>query len=101
MTPEKRIQNSIINYLKQLEDNGIPIWYDRRQAGGFSYHKGMPDLYAVYNGQHIEIEVKRIGGSLEPLQIKWRDKIIKRGGYYLCADSVDDVKLFFRLHFNL
>ena len=41
MTPEKRVQNKIIEYLKQLRDNNKPIFYERRQAGGYSYKKGI------------------------------------------------------------
>ena len=59
MTPEKRVQNKIVDYLHALEDEGFPIFVERRNAGGFSYKKGIPDLYAVINGQHVEIEVKR------------------------------------------
>ena len=55
MTPEKKVQNSIMDYLKQLDKDGLPVMVERRQAGGFSYKMGIPDLYAVVNGYHLEI----------------------------------------------
>lgn len=93
MTPEKRVQNEIVNYLHKLEDEGMPIFVERRNAGGFSYKKGIPDLYAAINGQHVEIEVKReSGGELSTMQLKFRDLCKKRKITWICAKSVDDVK---------
>ena len=93
MTPEKQVQNEIVNYLHKLEDEGMPIFVERRHAGGFSYKKGIPDLYAAINGQHVEIEVKReYGGELSTMQLKFRDLCEKRKIIWICAKSVDDVK---------
>ena len=95
MTPEKAVQNAIVDYLKSEAKKGKPIYVERRQAGGFSYKMGIPDLYAVYNGQHIEIEVKAPGKSLRPMQEKWRDKCKMLNIKYVCADNIDDIKLLF------
>ena len=92
MTPEKRVQNSIINYLKLLENQGFPVMVERRQAGGFSYKMGIPDLYAVINGIHLEIEVKRPGGQLRPMQEKYKQRCISKNIAYVCADNIDVVK---------
>ena len=96
MTPEKRIQNKIIAYLKKLEKEGKPIYVERRQAGGFSYKMGIADLYAIVNGLHIEIEVKRPGGSLRPMQEKWRDQCLAKNIFWICEDNEDlsDLKIF-------
>ena len=94
MTPEKRIQNSIINYLKNLEKNGEKIFIQRRQAGGFNYHKGLPDIYIVYNGIHIEIEVKSSRGSLSEMQIKWQKKFEELNIPWICCSNIDDLKTF-------
>ncbi len=94
MTPEKSVQNRIMNYLKKLEDEGYPCYHERRQAGGFSYKKGIPDIYAVFNGIHIEIEVKRPGGELSSMQEKWRDKCKQRKIYWCCVDSLEDFKFY-------
>lgn len=89
MTLEKKVQNSIINYLKKLKENDEPLFFERRQAGGFSYKKGIPDLYAVYYGLHIEIEVKKVGGKLSTMQEKFKDMCYKNNIKYICTDNVD------------
>lgn len=92
MNDETIIQNKILHYLKELEKEGYPIYSERRQAGGFSYKKGVADVYFVYNGYHVEVEVKTETGELAALQEKWRDYCLKRGMGYICARSLNDVK---------
>ena len=101
MTPEKRVQSAICDYLSELENAGYPLYHERRQAGGYSYKMGIPDLYAVFNGQHIEIEVKKPGGERSSMQYKWERKAKSYGMLYVCAESVDDVKILFKDHFNV
>lgn len=91
MTPEKRVQNAIVEYLTELMNAGEPIFVERRNAGGFSYKKGLPDLYAVVNGIHVEIEVKQPGGELSTMQMKFRDKCFKRNIVWICAECVAHV----------
>ena len=93
MTPEKIVQNNIINYLKKLEKEGKPVYCERRQAGGFSYKMGIADLYAVVKGIHIEIEVKQPGGHLRPMQIKWQEQCKAKQIQHIVAMNVDDVKV--------
>lgn len=95
MTEEKRIQNAIISYLSKLADDGHPLYYERRQAGGFSYKKGQADLWAVYDGHHIEIEVKRIGGRQSSMQEKWEKRCAVNNIPYICVSSVEEVKSAF------
>ena len=92
MTPEKIVQTAILKYLRSLDTDEHHIFIERRQAGGFSYKMGIPDVYAVYKGKHIEIEVKRPGAQLRPMQEKWAEKMRNVGALYICATSVDDVK---------
>lgn len=94
MTPEKRIQNAIVKYLNDLAKAGMPVFVERRNAGGFSYKKGIPDLYAVVNGMHLEIEVKTPEGELEPLQETYRRKCERLRMPWVCATCVDDIKPF-------
>ena len=89
MTPEKKVQNDIINYLTMLINQGHPLFFERRQAGGLSYKKGIPDLYAVYDGKHIEIEVKAPDGELSSMQIKFKQKCKRLNILWICADSLD------------
>lgn len=90
--PETLIQTKILNYLKKLKESNEPIFYERRQAGGLSYKKGIPDIYAVYDGIHIEIEVKTPTGELSTMQEKFRDRCKQINCLWICATSVDDVK---------
>lgn len=90
MTPEKKVQNDIVDFLHKKEKEGYPVFVERRNAGGFSYKKGIPDLYAVINGIHLEIEVKAPGGSLSTMQEKFRDKCKRLHIRWCCHDDVND-----------
>ena len=94
MTPEKCVQSAIMAYLASLQKAGEPIFFERRQAGGFSYKEGIPDLYAVYNGIHIEIEVKAPGGHLRTMQEKFRDRCSKIGIEWTCVNNVENFKAY-------
>lgn len=101
MTPEKVIQNAVYSYFKDLEKKGLPAFIERRQAGGFSYKMGIPDLYAVYDGIHIEIEVKRPGGKLRTMQEKYRDKCERLHILWICVDNLEQMKAFMCKYFNI
>ena len=87
MKIEDIIQNNIIKWLKKNN-----IWYQRREAGGFTYKKGLPDLYCIYKGHHIEIEVKDPKGQVSSMQIKQRQILEQAGAIYILATSVQDVQ---------
>ena len=91
MTPEKIVQNKIIAYLKKLEKEGKPIYIERRQAGGFAYKMGIADIYVVINGLHIEIETKKPGGKLRPMQEKWRDRCISKRIPWFCISNENEL----------
>lgn len=92
MAPEKKVQNQVIKYLKDLAEQGYPIYVERRQAGGYSYKKGTPDLYCVANGQHLEIEIKKPNGHLSPLQERYRDMCKELNIAWICIDDVQALK---------
>lgn len=97
-TPEGNVQQDIIDYVNYLEDYGYPIWYERRQAGGFNYKKGAPDLFVVYNGIHIEVEVKQQDGERSPLQEKWEKRCKnKYKCEYVCVYSFLEFKKYINL----
>ena len=100
MTPEKKVQNAIVDYLNDLQKQGLPVFVERRNAGGFSYKMGIADLYAVINGYHIEIEVKRPGGQASMMQLKHKVKCNTLGILYMCVDDVNDVKMTANLLLN-
>lgn len=45
------------------------------------------------NGRYLEIETKTENGKLRPKQIERRVEVERRGGRYLVARSLDDVRL--------
>ena len=90
--PETLIQTKILYYLKQLKEKGEPIFYERRQVGGLSYKKGMPDIYCIYKFVHIEIEIKTPTGELSTMQEKFRDRCKRDGTPWICVTSVNEVK---------
>lgn len=92
MTPEKKVQNEILKYLDKLEKDGYKVFHQRRQAGGFNYKKGIPDIYCVVNGKHIEIEVKKPGGKLSTMQEKFRDKCELLNIKWMVVDDISELK---------
>ena len=64
----------------------------RREAGGFAYRKGLPDVYCVYKGKHVEIEVKDPKGEQSMMQKKQQVILEKAGAIYILAKNLDDVK---------
>lgn len=96
-TPEKKVQDLILSYLKEMKKSGEPLFYERRQAGGASYKKGIPDIYAVYNGIHIEIEVKKPGGKQSTMQEKFQKMCENINIIYICVDNLVDFKEIFNI----
>lgn len=101
MTPEKKVQNSIVEYFKDLAKKGHLVRVERREAGGLSYKKGMADLWAVYDGKHIEIEVKKQNGKRTPLQEKWEIQCKELNILYCLANSLQVVKNFMNIYFGI
>lgn len=90
-TEEGKVQQDIINHVNYLEELGNPIFYERRQAGGFNYKKGIPDLFVVYNGIHIEVEVKKPGGEQSSMQEKFERRCKNKYNCpYICVDNLKE-----------
>lgn len=83
MTPEKQVQNKIIDFLKTIPN----LVYERRQAGGFNYRAGLPDLWFLYKGVHCEVEVKAPGGQPSSLQLKQELAFLNSGAMYWRGDD--------------
>lgn len=93
-TPEGKIQESIMKYLKARG-----IWLRRYNAVSSAY--GYPDLDVIYNGHYVGLEVKAEDGEPTEIQIKMRDSIIKAGGYCEFVRSTEDVvKLLERIDYE-
>lgn len=100
-TPEGLIKNKITEWMKNLEKKGYPVYVERRQAGGLAYRKGIPDIYAIINGEHLEIEVKAPGGHLSTMQEKFRDRMKRINCKYICVNSVLEFKQFILNNFGI
>lgn len=72
---EQKVQNNIEAYLRSLQKQNKPIFFEKRQAGGYTYKKGMPDMYIVVNSKHIEIEIKKHNGKASSMQLAWKKKL--------------------------
>lgn len=101
MKTESQILRSISEYFKQLKLHGYPVHIERRQAGGFNYKSGIPDLFVVYNGYHIEIETKTEIGELRSMQEIYKKYFENINVIYICARSLDDVKKIMKEKFNI
>ena len=90
---ETNISKDCLKLLDNLIDQGYPIYYEHRSgSGGFNYKKGIPDLFVVINGKHIECEMKTPYGSRTSMQEKWAYKFIKLGIAYVCPASFAEFK---------
>lgn len=91
-TPEGKVKKKLINYIKDLQQAGEKIYYEPREAGGYTYRKGQPDYWMVYDGRHIEIEVKAPGGEQSAMQIKWQHIFRNLGIECYCIEGVNELK---------
>ena len=86
MGPEKKIQDNIQKTLKSLG-----IYVERRQISGVGAKKGKPDLWIVYKGHHVEIEVKAPGGELSTMQMIQIKKFQSLNVPCIVVESVEEV----------
>lgn len=91
-TPESKVKSEISKYLTSLEMAGLPIYYEARPAGGLTFKKGMPDIWMIYNGIHIEIEIKKPGGKMSIMQKKQRRRLQKSNCLVYCVESKEEVE---------
>ena len=92
---EKIIQNQIIDYLRYKG-----IFFYRNNSGAFKRDEhfyrfgapGSPDIICVINGQYVGIEVKGDKyGKQSKYQKRFEEDLIRAGGKYILAKSVEDV----------
>jgi hypothetical protein len=88
---EGEVQKSIREYLDLRK-----ILYWRNQSHPVPFRRftglqGVSDICAVYKGRFYGIEVKGPEGTLSDEQKKFRDRLIRAGGIYIEARSLDDV----------
>lgn len=88
MTEEKRIENSIKQW---LETNNH--WLIKVQGGVNAPSSGVPDILACINGYFVGIEVKTKTGIVSEIQKYQIDRIIKSGGVAFVATSLEQVRM--------
>lgn len=87
MTPEKKVENQIKNYL-----DSIGAWYLKVHGNAFQ-PAGTPDILACVNGRFVAIEVKRpTGGRVTALQKAKLNLINNAGGIAFAANNVEVVR---------
>ncbi|QHJ84041.1 MAG: hypothetical protein [Caudoviricetes sp.] len=53
---------------------------------------GQPDIFMIYRGRFIGVEVKTKTGRQSEKQKQWQRNCERAGGIYILARSVDDVR---------
>lgn len=108
MTPEKRIQNEILGFLKFA---GVFAWqndsvgiYDpkiqRFRKNKSRFHlKGVSDILGVIGGRFLAIEVKTEAGRLTPEQRAFLVNINTEGGIAFVARSLEQCIQQLSAHF--
>lgn len=105
---EKDIQKEILEWLDTKD--GLMFWrqnngavFGRNNAGAMAFRKpakytalGVPDIWVIWKGHAIGLEVKRPGGNIRDEQKEFGRKLIFHGGYYFVVYSLDDAKRVLR-----
>ena len=86
MTPEQKIQNKILKALKELAKTR-PMYFEKRQAGGYTYRAGLPDIWGIVDGRHFEVEVKAPGENPSSLQLQKEKLFRSAGSFYWRGDD--------------
>ena len=94
-TPEAKVKKRITDYFKELQKLDYPVYFEVRQAGGWSYKEGLPDIFGSFYGMHFEIEVKQLTGEARARQEEWERKFKQMGNLYLRPyDAQEVIDLF-------
>ena len=94
MTPEGKLLSEVTAFLREEMKQG-KCYYERRNAVGLNYRKGVPDVWFAKNGQHYEVELKRLGGTRSALQYTYEEIFKKLNVKYACIDSFEKFLEFY------
>jgi len=83
---ESDIQAQIRDYLRWAG------WFCIKIHQTLGSYRGIADLYALKNGQHVWIEVKAPGGKQSEHQKQFQRDIERHGGTYVLARGVEDIE---------
>ena len=84
---EKSIEEDIKAYIKQCGGLCYKI-----HGGDLYQETGIPDLLCCWGGLFFGIEVKDPGGKPSAIQLAQGARIMKAGGHFLVAKSLQEVK---------
>ena len=88
MANEGKLQSKILSFLK-AEMKNDNCYFERRNAVGLNYRKGIPDIWFTKNGQHYELELKDPAGSRSTMQVKWAERLVRMKCKYALIDSYE------------
>lgn len=84
MTPEKKVENQIKDFLSKNT-----CWYFKHHADA-TMARGIPDIIVCYRSYFVGIEVKQAKGIQSDQQKAQQRAIEHAGGRYILAYSLED-----------
>lgn len=108
MTPEKRIENEILSFLKSIgcycwknQSVGIydPIKKTFRRSNNVHHIRGVADILGILDGRFLAIEVKSATGRLTDEQRVFLRRINEEGGVGIVGRSAKEVAAELGKHF--
>jgi len=94
--PEAKLVAKIRKY---LEDEYDMLTF--KYHGGVFSHVGFPDIFAMYKGHFVALEVKVPGKKPTPAQIQMLDLMASHGAATDWVTSIEEVDESMRRWFNL
>jgi Holliday junction resolvase len=88
MTPETKLKNQCLRYLKSLGDD---CWFFK-VAGGPGQKAGVPDIVGCYRGKFFAVENKSATGKTSPKQDREIDLISRSGGRVQIVRSLGELE---------
>lgn len=90
-TPEGRLQDKCLKYVKEQESQGRPIFAINQHGGAFS-SRGIPDLIMCIRGKFVAVELKVGDNKPTPLQESKILRIQKALGQAYVCYTFDEFK---------
>ena len=87
---ESDIQKAIRDYLQWQG------WFVVKIHQSLGSYKGIADLYALKDGQHVWIEVKTDRGRQSEYQEQFEQDIRDHGGRYIVARGIEDIEKYLK-----
>ncbi len=92
MTPEAKLTKRIIDYLKKLKEDGLPVEWVKLHISPLQ-RAGDPDLHVTYHGHSHWMEIKAGKRKATTLQEHRLEQWRKAGAVVGVVRSVEDVEM--------